>query len=295
MPIISYAQNREDVLLRRALPGAAGFYIDVGASHPIHHSVTKHFHERGWHGINVEPLPGMFELIRADRPGDVNLNIGLGRAAGTLTFHEAPACDGWSTFSTELAAELRARGTLIVEHRLPIRTLADVCADFVREPIDFLKIDVEGSEKDVIEGADWRRWRPRVVLVEATEQNSAQPNHHAWEPLLLAADYLFATFDGLNRFYVRAEDRALAAVLAVPPNVFDEFVPYEHVREVLDLRRQLGQTTYERDQLAARMAGLADFDRAGPMARKAARAVTGMTQRFPWLAGAVKSLLRRAG
>ncbi len=83
-------------------------------------------------------------------------------------------------------------------------TLAQVCERHVpagRE-IEFLKIDVEGHEHAVIEGADWSRWRPRIVLCEA---NGVEE----WEPILLAADYIFALFDGVNRFYVRKEDEAL--------------------------------------------------------------------------------------
>jgi hypothetical protein len=54
---VSYAQNYEDILLGRALRKSEGFYIDVGANHPVFHSVTKLFHDRGWRGINVEPSP----------------------------------------------------------------------------------------------------------------------------------------------------------------------------------------------------------------------------------------------
>jgi hypothetical protein len=64
--IISYAQNREDILLWRALRDLAdGFYIDVGAEDPTQNSVTRAFYERGWHGINVEPVPGHFDKLRS--------------------------------------------------------------------------------------------------------------------------------------------------------------------------------------------------------------------------------------
>src|SRR5262245_12016004 len=91
MTMVSYAQNAEDVLLRRAFAGQpTGFYIDVGAGDPVADSVTKHFSLCGWRGINIEPFPGLFERLQADRPRDVNLNGGLSDRNGTRTFYEAP-------------------------------------------------------------------------------------------------------------------------------------------------------------------------------------------------------------
>lgn len=239
MPTISYAQNGEDMLLRRLFgDDRPGFYIDVGAGHPVYDSVTKHFSLRGWRGINVEPLPEMHELLCRDRPADVNLNVALGRHPATLPFFVVPACNGWSTLSAEAARKLADSGTEVVERTLAVRTLADVCAEHVRGEIDFLKIDVEEYEAEVIAGADWQRWRPRAVVVEATAQNSTTPNHAAWEPLLLAAGYLYATFDGLNRYYVRAEDRNLLPLLATPLNVFDDYRPIAYVERVRQLEEQ---------------------------------------------------------
>ena len=92
MKIISYAQNYEDVLLNRLFPDRpGGFYIDVGAYHPVFHSVTKLFYERGWQGVNIEPIPSMFKLLADDRPRDVNLHMGLSNVEGNLTFYEVPA------------------------------------------------------------------------------------------------------------------------------------------------------------------------------------------------------------
>ena len=77
--MISYAQNFEDVMLWRALKNVKnGFYVDVGAGRPELDSVTKHFYEQGWHGINIEPHSEDFLLLAAARPRDVNLNIAIG-------------------------------------------------------------------------------------------------------------------------------------------------------------------------------------------------------------------------
>jgi FkbM family methyltransferase len=246
MKILSFAQNQEDILLSRAFPdGRSGFYIDAGAGDPVVDSVTKLFYERGWHGINIEPIPTVFELLARDRARDINLPIGLSDREGTLVFYEVPAAPSFSTFSRSQSEEHRLAGYEIVEHFVPVTTLARLCEQHDVPTIDFLKIDVEGHEREVLEGADWERYRPRVVVVEATKPSTTILTHEQWESLLLSADYLFAFFDGLNRYYVRAEDRELVPLLSVPANVFDDFEPFQHRHRVQVLEHQvqeLGRT-----------------------------------------------------
>jgi hypothetical protein len=120
-----------------------------------------------------------------------------------------------------------------------VTTLAKICEQYVRAEIDFVSIDVEGYEREVIEGGDWKRWRPCILVIEATKPGTTIPSHDDWEPLLLAADYLFATFDGLNRYYVRAEDQHLLSALRVPVNVFDSYIPYEYLRQIENLTARI--------------------------------------------------------
>jgi FkbM family methyltransferase len=249
---ISYAQNYEDILLGRVLPGPDGFYIDVGANHPVFHSVTKLFYERGWRGINVEPSPVLFRQLAEDRPRDINLNVGLGDREWTLTFYEAQTFHGWSTFRPELGHAYRDQGVPIVERLIPVTTLARVCEEHVDRTIDFLKIDAEGFEREILLGADFSRWRPRVLLIE-----NAWPE--AWVSLMEGIDYRPAAFDGLNRFYVRGEDEHLLPAFASTANVLDNFVPYEYVRLFRELSKPVGPSTLpaksSKRNVARRVAG----------------------------------------
>lgn len=221
--MISYAQNAEDVVLARLFTAATGRYVDVGAAEPVVDSVTWHFYQRGWRGINVEPIPAFVAQLSEQRPEDVNLAVVLGATTGTATLHLVENRPGWSTMDSELGATYRAQDDLqIREVHIAQRTLADVLDEYPGE-IDFLKIDVEGTERAVIEGADWSKHRPRVVVVEATRPGSPEPAHEEWEPLLLAAGYRCALFDGLNRFYAKANDEEALASLAAPANVFDDY------------------------------------------------------------------------
>ncbi|WP_433267014.1 FkbM family methyltransferase [Actinosynnema sp. CS-041913] len=226
--MISYAQNGEDVVLARLFHGrTTGRYVDVGAADAVEDSVTKHFYDLGWRGINIEPIPAQAERLRAARPGDVTLAVALGAATGVATLHLVADRSGWSTLDSSLAAAYRSE-LAVEEVEVELRTLADVL-DEHPGPVDFLKIDVEGAEQVVLEGADWSRHRPRVVVVEATEPGSPTPNHEGWEPLMLAAGYRCALFDGLNRFYAAADDTEALTVLSSPANVFDKYVRAEFV------------------------------------------------------------------
>src|SRR5215208_4881265 len=169
--MISFAQNHEDVLLARAFAGCErGFYVDIGAWHPVEDSVTKHFYDLGWNGINVEPAADYFPLLARERPRDVNLQLALGDRRETRMLPVFPGT-GLSTLSDGLLPELGNLGLAGRETAVEDATICEVCEQHVRGEIDFLKIDVEGWEGPVLRGGDWRRFRPRIVLVEAVVPN----------------------------------------------------------------------------------------------------------------------------
>jgi FkbM family methyltransferase len=220
--MISYAQNWEDVWLHRAFSHQPhGFYVDVGANDPVADSVTKHFYDRGWNGINIEPHRTLCAKLRQTRPRDVNLQIGLSNQAGSLKFYVVPSQLGWSSFAPVLGQHFRQMNLEVVEETVTVSTLAQILDEHAKQPIDFLKIDVEGHERQVVEGGDWRRWRPRIILIESTYDVD-------WEHQLLAANYRFALFDGLNRYYVRGEEPQLLSAFEVPLNILDDFISYRH-------------------------------------------------------------------
>lgn len=226
MTFISYSQNFEDVLLWRALKHVPhGFYIDVGANDPEEHSVTKAFYDAGWRGVNIEPMPSYHQVFEQARPRDINLAVACGAAEGSITLFDTPAINGWASTDSETARAHRAEGVEVVEIAVPLRTLSGICAEHAAgRDIHFLKIDVEGFEGEVLRGMDFARWRPWLLVIEATLPNSRVTNHASWEQLVTAHDYHFAYFDGLNRYYVAGERRELAAALTVQANVFDDFI-----------------------------------------------------------------------
>jgi FkbM family methyltransferase len=264
MTFISYAQNLEDVILWRALSDIEkGFYIDVGANDPQVDSVTIAFYKNGWRGINIEPMQHYHARLCAERPEDINLEIAVGETAGILPFYEVPE-SGLSTLDREIAAGHQAAGWTVIEHRIPVVTLTDVCRDCATGDIHFLKIDVEGAEHRVLAGMDFRQYRPWIVVVEATLPNSQQESYTEWEPLLLEHGYRFVYFDGLNRFYLAEERAMLSPRFNAPPNWFDHYVRYSEAslheryqaaeRELAEKTQLAEQTLSEKQAIEQRFA-----------------------------------------
>lgn len=201
----------------------AGFYIDVGANDPEIDSVTKAFYDKGWRGINIEPVQSWFEKLEKDRPKDINLNCAVGSEEDELVLYEIPDT-GISTLEKEIADRHSRNGYQLIEHKVQVRTVTNICENYHTSPIHFLKIDVEGHEKSVLEGIDFSVIRPWVVVVESTLPNTQTEVYQDWEQLILEADYQFVYFDGLNRFYLATERQELRPAFSTPPNVFDGFV-----------------------------------------------------------------------
>lgn len=224
MTYITYSQNFEDVMLMRVFKGVeAGFYIDIGAWHPSEHSVTKVFYNMGWSGINIEPTIKYFELLERARPRDLNLKLLIGEAVGSTKFYEIEGA-GLSTVNFDDAQKHKSEGWNSREVEVPMITLTNLFEQYVHErEVDFLKIDVEGNEKAVIDGCDWTRFRPKILVVEAIDAITLKPRWNDWEPTLLASNYIFAWFDGVNRFFVRNESAELLKYFTEPPNIFDDF------------------------------------------------------------------------
>ncbi len=168
--MISYAQNLEDVVLNRVFQSKpTGFYVDVGAHDPVELSVTKFFHDLGWRGINIEPVPSSFMNFEKERPRDINLNFALGARHDFKTIYEVVDHPELTSLDREIAEKAaRSMKASVRPAGVEVRTLAEICEQYCDGFIDFIKIDVEGTEKDAIEGADWVRFRPTMVAVEAT-------------------------------------------------------------------------------------------------------------------------------
>ena len=219
LPPLSYAQRFEDFHLWRCFDGQpTGFYVDIGGGHPVYDNVSFAFYLAGWRGIVAEPNPALAALGRAVRRRD-HLHEGLcGEQPGEATLYLQREFHGLSTTIAE-HAETAAKevGRTAEAVTLPMTTLAALCEAHAPASFEFLKVDVEGAEADVLRGADFTRFRPKVIVVEAIKPISLKPAWDEWEPLLARHGYSYFWDDELNRYYVAEEAQALAEKLAAGP------------------------------------------------------------------------------
>lgn len=168
---LSCSQFGEDMIVRHLLEDVrTGFYVDVGAHHPVYYSNTYHFYRRGWRGINVDAIPGSMNAFRLLRPRDVNVEACVDAVAGVsreFFVFDSPALN---TASPDEAAEVQrsGRGRVVARHRLTTTTLTDLLDRHLPpgRPIDFLTIDVEGMDEVILRHHDFARYRPRVLVFE---------------------------------------------------------------------------------------------------------------------------------
>jgi len=193
--LTTYAQYNEDIVLLALLHDVKnGFYVDVGANYPVVDSVTKLFYDRGWQGINIEPIPTLYAQLKKLRTRDINLQCGVGDSPSTKVFHEIVHVPGQSSFGSKVDKTQEYK-----EYEVTIRTLASILEEHKVSHIDFLKIDVEGFEYEVVKGNDWTKYRPEVICIEANHIN------HDWRPILTKNRYKLFIADGLNEYYVAQE------------------------------------------------------------------------------------------
>lgn len=227
-PFISYAQHGEDVVLYRALREVTeGFYVDVGAADPTIDSVTRALYGRGWHGVDIEAYSVLAQRLRNARPHDEVVECAAGAVEGHITFHQVRD-SGLSTTDEAEAAAAAERGFTVTTTTVAVRPLDHILAETVPagQEIHFLKIDVEGAEEPTLAGIDLRRWRPWIVLVEATRPNTVERTADRWQHHLTAAGYVPAMFDGLNQWFRSPDHPELDEALSYPACPLDDYRRY---------------------------------------------------------------------
>jgi len=170
---ISYSQDGEDMMLQtyyETKKHYKGFYVDVGAHHPYRFSNTAYFYKKGWRGINIEPTPTLFRAFQRHRKRDINLNVGISASNTTMPFYVFND-QALNTFDEQLAQErhhARDRYEIISKMDVQTSSLKDILEKYlpINQSIDFLTVDVEGLDLEVLASNDWAKFCPKFILVE---------------------------------------------------------------------------------------------------------------------------------
>jgi FkbM family methyltransferase len=234
-PTISYAQRFEDLYLMRCFGSRSdGFYIDVGSGHPVYDNASFAFYLKGWHGVTVEPNPDLARLAKAVRPRDRHVEALLGATVGEATFYLVNDFHGLSTMIESHAHAAQAQfGKSSRPITRPVTTLNELCRQNAPSTFEFLKVDVEGAEQEVLLNGDWQSFRPKVVVAEALAPYTLAPAWPAWEPFLAKHGYRYVWFDSLNRYYLAEEASELAHCFEAAPTSFEDVFQFRSVKPAL--------------------------------------------------------------
>ncbi len=166
----SFSQEGEDLVLKRMFKeNKKGFYVDVGAHHPQRFSNTYLFYLKGWRGINIDSMPNSMKPFDDLRPEDTNIEAAISNSSEELTYYifNEPALN---SFSKKLAMERDGLSNYKIVDKISIKTipLSKILDDYLPQgqEINFLSIDVEGLDHQVLLSNDWSKYKPKVILVE---------------------------------------------------------------------------------------------------------------------------------
>lgn len=175
-PNLCYGQDGEDLILSRLFDGKRnGFYVDVGAHHPIRFSNTYLFYKRGWRGINIDAMPGSMKLFNKIRPRDINVEAGVDEASGMLKYYlfNEPALNTFDKAEAEIKNAPPYRMVDAIE--ISVNRLDFLLDEYLPAgvDIDFLSVDVEGKDLAVLRSNNWVKYRPLFILAETLRTDIA--------------------------------------------------------------------------------------------------------------------------
>ena len=177
-----WSQEGEDILLDRIFGSKKnGFYIDVGAHHPMRFSNTYLFYQKGWSGINIDAMPGSMKEFEKYRRRDINLELGVAQQKGILDYYvfNEPALNSFSAKLSKGRNLEKNNYHVIKIIKIKVKPLREILAYHLKgQKIDFLNIDVEGFDLNVLQSNDWSKYRPRFVLVELLKSSLHNIGQH---------------------------------------------------------------------------------------------------------------------
>ena len=190
----SWSQEGEDQILRRIFEQqSTGFYVDVGAHHLKRFSNTFFFYKRGWQGINIDAMPGSMALFNRARPRDTNLEIGIGTEESQLDYYvfNEPALNGFSKELSQERNDANSEYQIQKVIQVSVRPLSSVLDHNLPkgQKIDFISIDVEGLDLEVLKSNDWSKYKPKFVLVEILGSGLHEIEHSKIGQFLSDAGY----------------------------------------------------------------------------------------------------------
>lgn len=186
-------QEGENIILERIFSKKnKGFYIDVGAHHPVRFSTTLNLFQKGWSGINIEPNDEAIKAFKKKRPKDINLNIAISNTNNTCNYYKFIE-SALNTTDINIVKMRKRQGFNCIEKTIiPTQTLNQVLSKYCKKTsvIDILKIDVEGKELDVLKSNNWGKFIPKVIICELINVDLEKITKNSVYKFLKSKNYL---------------------------------------------------------------------------------------------------------
>lgn len=236
----SYSQHGEDRRLWDFFQGQpTGVCVEVGGFDGVTFSNTLAFEENGWRAIIVEPIPAFAERIRARRPAATLFACAAGSAGGQIKLMIPKGQEALATTAHQASHlnRIAQTGAAMEEVVVPMRTMDELLSEAGANKIDFITIDVEGAELEVLRGLDLARWKPRVVILELNVRHST-----VLERAMLGRGYHWLMNTGCNEWYIPATEKTLVTPSRIFSNSLrrcwrDLGMLSHNAREAIGLRR----------------------------------------------------------
>ncbi len=181
-------------------------YLDIGTNHPVIGNNTYFFYQRGSRGVCVEPDPVLFELIKNKRRNDICVNVGIGLNEVTeADFYIFPE-SGWNTFSKEEAEYRKANGHPYQKViRMPLKNINNIIQDHFKKNPDFISIDVEGLDFDIVKSLNYELYAPKVLVIETIRFGDSEKQEKQNEiiDLLISKGYVVYADTFVNTIFLK--------------------------------------------------------------------------------------------
>ena len=158
-PSTHFGEFGEDIFVSRLLKDINnGRYVDVGCYHPFKGSLTAKLYDNGWSGVNIDISKTTVDLFNISRKKDINLNIAVTSFDGNTFFYENSPINQQNSLIRTNDQQLK--------FKIKCFTLNSILEHNKIDSFDYLNIDVEGSEIEVIKGINFNKFNPRLITIE---------------------------------------------------------------------------------------------------------------------------------
>ena len=194
-PSLHFGEFGEDIFINRILKNInQGKYVDVGCYHPYKGSLTFKLYKRGWNGVNIDVSKTSIDLFNMSRKKDINLNLAISNFDGETFYYENSPINQQNS--------LIQMNKLQKKIKIKCLTLDTVLNNKNLDEFDYLNIDVEGSELEVIKGFNLKRFNPKLITIENNDLTIDEYLKSEVCKILIENDYILVNKIGVTNFFM---------------------------------------------------------------------------------------------